>query len=240
MKRLFAVLLLVALTVAPAFGQTYKDGAITIIGSEATATTTAYPVADTTAVIIPATACTVEVVSSSTDDASAGTGVKTARVYGLDSSYSEITEDFTLDGTTTAVGVTSFTRINGIKALTAGTGGVAAGSIDVRDGSGNIYGRISAGYTESQSAIYTVPAGKFASLTSYTVSSVTNPGKFQLKARANGGLWRLIDAVNVSGEAVVNLKYPTIFDPKTDIIIYGASTTGNAAQTATFQLKLNN
>jgi hypothetical protein len=107
-----------------------------------------------------------EVVSSSVEDdadkAIAGTGIHSVRIYYLDDTFTEKTEDVSLDGTTVvATTATDIYRINRIRPLTVGTGLKAAGNIDVRHiDNSPIYTRMAAGYTKGRQLVYTVPKGK--------------------------------------------------------------------------------
>ena len=138
--------------------------------------------------IFPAENQQMEVVSSSTDDSGNGTGARTVQIWYLDSSFNEYTETLTLNGTTPVPTVaTNIYRINFFRVATAGTGGKAAGNIDIRNLSDTpIYSRIPATLTRARNAIYTVPKGKTLYITQMTYSigsSVGNIfGTFSLRA----------------------------------------------------------
>lgn len=89
------------------------------------------PAASTYAQLTTATA--LEVISSSASDAAAGTGARTVRVDYLDGDYSQASQTVTLNGTN-AVAMTDTTiiAVNRVVVLTAGSGGVNAGTISVR------------------------------------------------------------------------------------------------------------
>lgn len=72
---------------------------------------------------------TLSVVSSSTDDDSAGTGVRTIRIIGVDENGAYQTEDLTMDGTTPVVTANSWLGVNRVLMLTAGTNKVNVGTI---------------------------------------------------------------------------------------------------------------
>lgn len=113
------------------------------------------------------TATLMEAVSSSVNDAPAGTGALTILVQGLDSNYNEVSETVVMNGTTAVALVNTFIAINTCFVLTAGTGGVNAGDISIRDaGGGTVRQIIQAGYSISRSSVYTVPAG-------YTLSEIS-------------------------------------------------------------------
>lgn len=118
----------------------------------------------------PAAAATGSVVSTSTNDAAAGTGARTIRIRGLDTNYAEISETVTLNGTTPVTTANSYIRINDFSTTTAGSGGSNVGTITVSIG-GNVQRSIAAGDNISHGSHYTVPAGKTAYLFSYFYST---------------------------------------------------------------------
>ncbi|RMH36658.1 MAG: hypothetical protein D6694_13675 [Gammaproteobacteria bacterium] len=106
-------------------------------------------------------ATSVEVVSSSADDASAGIGARTVRVHFLDANYAEGTEDVTMNGITAVAMTNQVIAVNKIEVLTVGSSGVAKGLIDVRTVSGGTVMRRfyngTIGYGD-QNGFYSVPA----------------------------------------------------------------------------------
>lgn len=116
-----------------------------------------------------------EVVSNSANDAAAGTGARTVRVWGVDGNYLPFSETVTLNGATpVALTNTSVIGINGAEVLTSGSGGTNAGRIDVRTVAGaTVKATIRAsadvnGLTHD--FIFTVPAGQYAKLKKILVS----------------------------------------------------------------------
>ena len=101
---------------------------------------------------------TLDIKSTDANDASAGTGMRTVRVYGLNASLAEITEDVVLNGTTDVVTSASFLRVTKIEGRTAGSGGTNAGAITA-DGStsGNVLSYMAIGAGVSEDSHYTVP-----------------------------------------------------------------------------------
>jgi hypothetical protein len=115
-----------------------------------------------------------EVVSTSTDDDVAGTGVQKVRVGYLDGDYSSQSQTLDMDGQTPVpLTDTTILRVNSIRATQVGTGGVAAGTINCRlvGGAATVYRSIVAGFTRGRGLTYTVPLGKTLYLTSISVSS---------------------------------------------------------------------
>lgn len=103
---------------------------------------------------------TLLVSSGSLNDAAAGTGARTVRLYGLDASYEEITEDVTLNGTSQVETTQEFLRMNPAKVLTAGSGGFNAWDITAaQSSSGDIHMVMPANRNQTHIAAYTIPAG---------------------------------------------------------------------------------
>ncbi len=129
----------------------------------------------------PPTASVMTVSSSSTDDASAGTGARTVTVYGLDADYNEISELVTLNGQTPVNTTKSYLRVNRMIVRSAGSGGANAGEIYTGTGTvtsgvpANVYAVINgiAGSNQTLMALWTVPAGYTAYLLQYDISNGT-------------------------------------------------------------------
>jgi len=119
-----------------------------------------------------------EIVSSSADDAAEGTGARTVRIRYLTSAFVEKSEDITLTGVTPVPTVAAdIYRVNWFRVLTAGSGGKAAGNLDLRHLSDTpIYSRIPTGLTRARNAMYTVPAGKILFITQLTYSTGNSQG----------------------------------------------------------------
>lgn len=128
--------------------------------------------------VFPATAQQMHVVSSSANDAAAGTGIRTVVIDYLDANYNQKQEVITLNGTTPVNTVaTNILRINGFHAASVGSGGYAAGNISLTNTGGTVtYGYIQASYNSSRQAIFTIPAGKTGYLSHWQASSGTATG----------------------------------------------------------------
>lgn len=112
---------------------------------------------------MPSTPVTVEAISSSANDASAGTGARQITVTGLDSDWNLASEVITMNGTgATTATATSFYRVHSANVSAVGTyRGSNAGDITLRaSGGGTSFVIISAGIGEGQGSHYCVPAGK--------------------------------------------------------------------------------
>jgi hypothetical protein len=104
-------------------------------------------------------ASALEIVSSSTDDASAGTGARTVTLDLLDAAGDEQRVTVTLNGTT-PVAVGTYYRVNGGFVASAGSNGSNVGAITLRTVSGAVTQLvIAAGNGVSAQFIYTAPRG---------------------------------------------------------------------------------
>jgi len=100
-----------------------------------------------------------EIISTSADDAAAGTGARTVTINGLDTAYAEIAQTITLNGTTAVAVPTPLFRIQSALIMTAGTAKVNAGDLVIRDlGAGTSRAVIPLGYGITRQSQFTVPA----------------------------------------------------------------------------------
>lgn len=192
---------------------------------------------------------TVAITSSSGNDSAAGTGARTVEIQGLNSAYETVTETLTVGG---AAGTTGFVRVFRAKVVTAGTSGVNEGVISVTSQSTSKLlasigvdgiGHNAAGRGQTFMAVYTVPAGKTAYLTQWTVGAGkqnTDCVAFILCRDFDGnGAWNSKDIITVSATTYSkDYKIPLMFTEKTDIEVRAYSTTNNALVSSTFNLIL--
>lgn len=142
------------------------------------------------------TGVAMEVVSSSGNDAAAGTGARTVQVDWIDTNYVAGSEVITLNGVTPVPLVkTSVLAINGFKVLTVGSGLVNAGTVSVRTVSGSVVKSSIAGVGYSNSAhsfLYTIPDNFIGLLgsVSYSATGVTGDLTVLLKTSDSNGLYR--------------------------------------------------
>ena len=195
-----------------------------------------------------AAATVLKISSGSTDDASAGTGARTVYVSGLDASYNEINEIVSLNGQTAVNTTKSYLRIYRMYVLTAGSGGTAVGIIYAGTGTvttgvpANVYAQIEIGYNQTAMAIWTVPAGYTAFMSSYTIlsGSTTADTIFTgaLFIRETGGVFRLQSSIKAVGGSGYNNIFETALKipEKTDIELRAACSTAGASATGEFQI----
>lgn len=153
--------------------------------------------------VIPTQAAeALNVVSGSASDTSAGTGARTVRVEGLNATGDWTEEVITLNGTTPVVTTSTWLRVVRAYIVAAGSGATNAGAITVKHNTttANVFAVIKAGRGMSMNAVFTVPAGKTARLTSWAVQNYSNPataaaeGIAELLARPTGTNqgWRVL------------------------------------------------
>lgn len=130
--------------------------------------------------------------SSSANDAAAGTGARTVRIYGLDFNGNPLTEDVTLNGQSKVTSTNKFWRVFGAKTLTAGSGRVNAGDIYfVKTGTGGAHTggiptltsgvlKMLIGENSASSGMYTAPRGKTYQLTGLVLNDRVQVGKWEI------------------------------------------------------------
>jgi hypothetical protein len=80
-------------------------------------------------VTYPSSATTLTVSSTDANDTSAGTGLRTLKVKGLDATFTEIEETLTLNGQTAVTTTNSYYRIQSLSGETAGSTGSNEGIV---------------------------------------------------------------------------------------------------------------
>jgi hypothetical protein len=197
--------------------------------------------------VYPTAATVVKVSSSSTDDSGSGTGARTVLVAGLDADYNEISETVTLNGQTAVLTTNLFLRVFRAYVVTAGSGGTAAGTIYVGDGSvttgvpATVYAVIDVGDNQTNMAIWTVPAGYTLYIYRGTFSAASNNaaqyilGKFMV--RPFGGVFRNAADITVNSSVFgYDFEIPLAVPEKSDIEARAIALAGtNFYVTASFE-----
>lgn len=110
--------------------------------------------------VAPTTARVHDIVSTSVNDTSAGTGARTVFIIGIDGSYNRVTETITLNGTSNVPTVNSYLHIHLMQVTSVGTTEVNQGVITATaQTDGTVTCSISTGDGQSASTIYLVPVG---------------------------------------------------------------------------------
>jgi hypothetical protein len=138
-------------------------GFATAIG---TSFTTPWELANTNALPLISAASQLDVASSD-----AGDTTQIVQLQGLDADYNLITENVSLNGTTTVTTSSSFKAINGFITISGNCAGNVTAKISTV-----VYAQITAGTGRNQAAIYTVPAGHSFYLSRIDAFSATATG----------------------------------------------------------------
>jgi hypothetical protein len=188
-------------------------------------------------------AVTVDVVSDNTNDDVAGTGARTLRIQGLDSSYNLVEETVDMDGTTTVTTTQTFLRVFRMSVETAGTSGNNEGTITVTyTGGSDVAATITAGNGQTLMTLYTIPAGYTGYLLSMNISSGKDQEMdFKFIQRDNGvanAAFQTKQFLNVrGGQTTVIFNAINVIPQKSDIYVSGkASSTSSSS--ASFDLLL--
>lgn len=203
----------------------------------------------------PTTAAeTIQVVSSSANDASAGTGARTVRLFYLNASYEMFDSsgnflyvDVTLNGTTpVSSGVTGM-RVWYAQVLTSGSGMTNAGDISVRWATTTsvVFCKILAGYSAAQILALTIPEGYVGTLQRYAASmldNTSNNARMAFKRRNFGSNTWIIEqqfAISTNGGQSRRLWGGRRFGAKTDIVMRcSAINNANGIITGSYEMRL--
>lgn len=184
-------------------------------------------------------ASSVYITSSSGSDTVAGTGARTVEVEGLDENYVLTTETINVDDSASQ---TTFIRLFRAIVKATGSGGQAAGIISIRSaasGGGTLLAQIQkvgtgggASLGQTFMAMYTVPAGKTAYLTQWTVGAggqnADTTCLFTARTFGDGGFNAKDIIISAGQQFSKNYKIPLQFTEKTDLEVRGfTSSSGN-------------
>ena len=187
--------------------------------------------------VFPTTSGSISVVSSSANDAAAGTGARTIVVEGLDENYREITETFTMDGINPVNSSlwNNWLRVYRAFVTIAGTGEVNAGDITIPTDLG-----------QTQMVVFTIPEDKKGYIVSITGSILRSGSNrsadIALYQRVNGVIRKTYEFnIETTGSTTFtkNFKTPLVFNEKTDIYVNVVNvSTNNTAVFASFNVIL--
>jgi len=192
----------------------------------------------------------VKVASANAADASAGTGARTVRLFGLDGSYKLTYETLAMNGQTPVTSLNSFLAIFGIEVETAGSGGKNAGIIYVADDDATftsgvpgslIFAQMPAGFNLALSGNFIIPAGHSYRLKGIIVGNRAQVADIFIKAKEYGGVWKYLFRIPVSstqpGVYVPLDNLDIVFDEKTSIELAAVAGTSGAVTQAIFILE---
>ena len=156
------------------------------------------------------------VVSTSVNDDSAGTGIRTIKIYYLDNNLAQQSETVAMDGTTNVLTVATNIRfINNIVMLTYGSGKAAAGDITINH-SGTTYGYIATGNKSANSSAYMVPAGKRLMISGLSAGS-----------SSGSSAAKVVVKIAVSNYLGVDYSADSVFIPLAAVVLQDSSESMN-------------
>lgn len=197
----------------------------------------------------PESPTVMKVSSTSSNDASAGTGARTVFIKGTNGTGGYISEVVTLNGQTAVNTTKEYFSIESATVLTVGSGGVNAGNINIGTGvvtSGvpaTIYGQIATGENNSLMGHWTCPTGYTGYMTFGSISSGTEGGNNyltgRLKLRGTDDIVRTAAVVTFAdGTIPFDFSYPIKINAGECVTATVKSTADNEAVSSYFQIVL--
>lgn len=195
------------------------------------------------------TGTTIDVSSDNVNDTSAGSGLRTAQIQGLeDVTWNEINETIITNGSSIVTTINSFIRINRIIGLTAGASEENEGLLSFKSGVSTI-GELIPGNNQTQMAVYSVPNGKTAYLTRIYGSLLPSAravgfkeGELSIFIREFGGLFRVAKDIGLSTRSMntfpFDFEVPVRCPAKTDIRMSFESHQNNSKVSGGFEMIL--
>ena len=200
-------------------------------------------VGPTAAEAFPTAAETVDCVSTDADDTSAGAGLRSITIEGLDANWDVITESVDLAGlSTTAATTASFLRVYRATGNEVGTyGGSNQGTVTCSGVTSNdTKFEIPVDHGNTMLALYTVPAGFSLHIDKLRVMSEGNKlPTVHFVMRQNGGVnypsRKIFALPQLDGVAEFSSNIPSVFPEKTDIYFTAVTASGTANVNAEFE-----
>lgn len=174
-------------------------------------------------------ASAVSAVSDEGSDTTTGTGARTIELQGLDADYNTVTEILSTGGTGGGnVSSQEFLRIFRAIVKTAGSTGTNDGNITIEAGATTVIsigthgtGSNKEGFGQSQTSVYTVPAGKTGYITQWSVGSSNYNSGVQayllVSEPEDGKVLRTKDIMFLNNYSIKDYKVPLRVPEKTDI-----------------------
>ncbi len=187
---------------------------------------------------------TLSLSSTSTNDASAGTGARTIQVYGHTSDNIEQDETLTLNGVTPVYTATKYLRIHRMIVRSGGT--IAANNGTIYAGTGavgtsgvpaNKFAAILVGENQTLMALWTVPAGKIAYMEDfYAATDSKKATAVRLKVRPPGEVFQTRKIILLDDNTEQINLHEKVVAAKSDIKITAAAFGGGGDVSAGFNL----
>ena len=195
-------------------------------------------------------AVAVYVYSADANDGLTGTGARKVTIQGLDTNYNLVQEEVTVNG---AASTQTFLRVYRSFITEAGSDGYNRADLVISteaSGAGTVLAQIGGdgtgsnyiGFGQTMISLYTVPAGKTAYLTQWTIGAAdyntTTSAFLRTRLPVNGFVMTTSDTMSVSGGFhVKNYSIPLKFNQKVDIEVQAFNGAGTQIS-STFNLIL--
>lgn len=193
-----------------------------------------------------------DVVSTSAEDAAAGSGCAVVTISYQDGDNTEITEDVTLTGDTPVALAENGMRCYRIKCKTPGSTSASSSLAPVNAGvitvatvaGGTPLATVQASLGQTQMTIWTVPAGERFYLTKWVADVISTTAavrvQMQLRVREPSGCWRVIDNKGMTENQGIDEDYNPAAEwngwaAGTDIIVRGTADVASAICSSSFQ-----
>jgi hypothetical protein len=166
------------------------------------------------------------------------TGARTLKIWGLDSSWDEVDDTITLNGTTAVSTNISFLRVYRAKVLTAGATGTNEGIISINDNADAVtLLQCQAGEGGNSDCIYPVPNGKKLIITKFRGGAIgAQNATLHLMCRPFGGAFVTEHEISLKdGFAEVNFDTGIICAAKSDIEVRVQGSASPPAVSASFE-----
>lgn len=154
------------------------------------------------------TAATMDLVSTSIEDAPGGTGIKLVSIFGLDANWDFVSEDLALNGTTPVTTVNQYTRVYRVRCLQsdeADPNTDLAGDLTTTK-LGQTQAFIPAGNTSTKMTMFAVPRNYTGFISSITVSGGPNDDIVaDLQVRKNGDIFYTAADAELSNSSIYNI-----------------------------------
>jgi len=196
-----------------------------------------------TVYVLPTTAQTMTVSSANANDTANGTGARTLYVEGLNGNYDNVNETVSLNGQTAVTLSNTYLRILRAYVVSAGSGGTNAGIIYVGYGTvttgkpATVQAHLAAGMAQALLGLYTIPKGRNGYLLSLNCRS-DGKGEMLVYQRPFGGVFRILQRLQIIDTVDIYFTIPLKFTEKTDIQVRGLAATGKNKMGVSFDMVL--
>ena len=199
------------------------------------------------------TASKLSAISDNLEDSLIGTGARLIEVEGLDANYNTITEVISCNATdgrnSGPESVNEFFRVYRAAVRTAGATSTNQGFITIDANIGPVIaigthgvGVNEEGFGQSQTSVYTIPAGKTGYLTQWSVGSSDSLKKihayFMASEVDNGKIMRVKDVMFLNNYSIKDYKVPLTFAETTDIEVRAWDGSTGAAVSTSYNIIL--